>query len=78
MVKSRDALQAGEQRRAALAPTEKDYPHILPTLVIVYLLCIIFAPLWPSLTRFQLCCEALAVLRRRGIHCAALLEIQMY
>lgn len=70
-------VQAEEQRRVALAPSEKDYPQILLTLVIVYLFYIIFVLLWPSPTRFGLCCEAVAVLRRRGIHCTALLEIQM-
>lgn len=78
MVKTRDTVQAEEQRCAALAPAEEDYPQILLTLVIVYLLYIIFVLLWPSPTRLWLCCKAVAVLRRRGIHCTALLEIQMY
>lgn len=77
MVKTSDTVQAEEQRHVALAPTEKDYPQILLTLVIVYLLYIIFVLLWPSPTRFRLCCKAVAVLHRRGIHCTALLEIQM-
>lgn len=37
---------ADEERRAALTHAEKDYPCILLSLVIIYLLHIIFAPLW--------------------------------
>lgn len=75
---SRDALQTDEERRVAVAPAEKDYPCILLTLVIIYLLHIIFALLWLSQSRFWLCCKAIALLHRRGIYCTALLEIQMY
>lgn len=77
-VKSRDTVRADEGRRAALAPAEKDYPCILLTLVIIYLLHIIFALLWLSASRFWLCCKAIALLHRGGIYCPALLEIQMY
>lgn len=61
MVKTRDTVQAEKERRVALAPAEKDYPCILLTLVIIYLLHIIFALLWASPTRFWLCCEAIAL-----------------
>lgn len=78
VVKTGDAAEADEERHVALATTEKDYPCILLTLVIIYLLHIIFARLWLSPGRLWLCCEAIALVHRRGIYCAALLEIQMY
>lgn len=78
MDKTRDTVRAEEQRCVALAHIQKDYPHILLTLVIIYLLYIILVLLSPSPTRSWLCCNAVAVLHRRGIHCTALLEIQMY
>lgn len=78
MVQTRDTVQAEEERRVALALAEKDYPCILLTLVTIYLLHVIFALLWPSPTRFWLCCKAIAPLHHWGIHCTALLEIQMY
>lgn len=87
--KPRDSVQAEEDRRVALAPAEKDYPCILLTLVTIYLLHIFFFSFFtpalalssllpdPSLLAFFRC-EAIALVHRWGIHCTALLEIQMY
>lgn len=51
-VNTSDTAQAEKDRHVALAPAEKDYPCILLTLVIVYLLHIIFlqcsGPLLPD------------------------------